>query len=352
MNVLSITAGAAGMYCGSCLRDNALAAELLRRGHQVTLLPLYTPTITDEANVSRQERVFFGGISVYLEQKLAIFRHTPWLVDRLWDAPGVIRAFASRSIQTDPRMLGALTVSMLRGESGHQHKELRKLVDWLSGQPAPDVINLPNSLLIAIAGPIRRALGRPIVVTLQGEDLFLEGLPEPYRTEAMALIRQQMTEVDLFVSVSEYYARFMAGYLGIPSDRIRTVPLGITLGDLPLASSDFSLNATQSGEEGREWVETLEDDAPQAEERVARESDLDRARTWLTEAFQALTPRERMIIAARKLAEEPETLESLGNKLKLSKERIRQLEAQALRKMRQRLESAHGPAAAALAAEI
>jgi RNA polymerase sigma-32 factor len=133
--------------------------------------------------------------------------------------------------------------------------------------------------------------------------------------------------------------------------------LGVPLRDVDmmearLASSDFSLNATQSGEEGREWVETLEDDAPQAEERVARESDLDRARTWLTEAFQALTPRERMIIAARKLAEEPETLESLGNKLKLSKERIRQLEAQALRKMRQRLESAHGPAAAALAAEI
>ena len=67
MKILSITAGAAGMYCGSCSRDNALAVELLARGHDVTLLPLYTPTTTDETNVSR-DRVLFGGISIYLQQ--------------------------------------------------------------------------------------------------------------------------------------------------------------------------------------------------------------------------------------------------------------------------------------------
>jgi glycosyltransferase involved in cell wall biosynthesis len=231
--VLSITAGAADMYCGSCLRDNALAAELLRRGHEVTLLPVYTPTITDEPNVSRAERVFFGGISVYLEQKLSLFRHTPWLLDRIWDAPGVIRAFAARAIKTDPRMLGALTVSTLRGEGGYQRKEIAKLMDWLAGEPKPDVVNLPNSMLIALAEPIRRTLGCPVVVTLQGEDLFLDGLPEPYRAEAMSLIRQQAGEVDLFVAVSEYYAGFMARYLDIPADRIRTVPLGVTLDALP-----------------------------------------------------------------------------------------------------------------------
>jgi RNA polymerase sigma-32 factor len=133
--------------------------------------------------------------------------------------------------------------------------------------------------------------------------------------------------------------------------------LGVPLRDVDmmearLSSADFSLNANQTGEDGREWVEALEDEAPRAEERVARNSDLDRARSWLAEAFEALTPRERMIIAARKLADEPETLESLGVKLKLSKERVRQLEAQALRKMRQRLEASHGTEAADLAAAI
>ena len=44
MKILAFTAGAARMYCGSCLRDNALAAELKRQGHDVILLPIYTPT--------------------------------------------------------------------------------------------------------------------------------------------------------------------------------------------------------------------------------------------------------------------------------------------------------------------
>ena len=82
MRILSITAGAAGMYCGSCLRDNSFAAELMARGHDVTLLPLYTPTNPDEPNVSRN-RVLFGGISVYLQQHLALFRRTPRFLDRL-----------------------------------------------------------------------------------------------------------------------------------------------------------------------------------------------------------------------------------------------------------------------------
>ena len=245
MNVLSITAGAADMFCGSCLRDNALAAELLARGHQVTLLPVYTPTVTDEQNVSAGRRVFFGGISVYLEQHFSLFRHTPWLLDRLWDAPGVIRKFASRSIQVDPRMLGALTVSTLRGESGYQRKEIDKLVHYLGDEPVPDVINLPNSMLIALAAPIRRVFHRPIAVTLQGDDLFLEGLVEPYKSQALDLIRQQVPEVDVFVSVSGYYTNFMSNYLGIPRERIRTVPLGVNVADLragaPLARQPFTI---------------------------------------------------------------------------------------------------------------
>ncbi|MEM6943822.1 MAG: RNA polymerase factor sigma-32 [Pseudomonadota bacterium] len=133
--------------------------------------------------------------------------------------------------------------------------------------------------------------------------------------------------------------------------------LGVPLRDVEmmearLAGSDFSLNAQQAGEDGREWVETLEDDGPQASETVSRDRDIDTARGWLTDAFKALTDREKMIIAARKLSDTPETLESLGNKLGLSKERVRQLEAQALRKMRVRLENTHGYAVTELAATL
>ncbi len=228
MKILSITAGAANMYCGSCLRDNALAAELIARGHDVALLPMYTPTLTDEQNVSR-EKVFFGGISVYLQQYVPLFRKSPRVLDRLWDSKLMLKLAARRSIQTSPKMLGELTVSMLRGEDGNQRKELAKLLDWLRHEPPPDVVSLPYTLLIGLAKPLREALKRPVYCTLQGEDLFLDGLEEPYRRESLELIRENVKHVDAFIAVSQYYADFMPGYLDIPRDKIHVVPLGINL---------------------------------------------------------------------------------------------------------------------------
>jgi glycosyltransferase involved in cell wall biosynthesis len=228
MNILYITAGAANMYCGSCLRDNALAAEMIARGHSVTLVPIYTPTLTDERNVSR-EKVFFGGISVYLQQHLSLFRKSPRLLDRLWDSAWALKMASRRSIPTNPKLLGELTVSMLKGEDGNQRKELHKMLDWLKGEPPPDVVSLPYTLLIGLAKPIREALKRPVVCTLQGEDLFLEGLQEPYRSRSLDLIKANVKHVDLFIAVSNYYAEFMPRYLDIPVEKIRVVPLGINL---------------------------------------------------------------------------------------------------------------------------
>ena len=216
------------MYCGSCLRDNALAIELMARGHDVTLIPVYTPTLTDEQNVSRRD-VLFGGISVYLQQHSSIFRRLPRIFDRLWDSPWVIDAFAGRGVSADARFLGEMTISMLQGESGVLRKEFDKLVDWTRDEPVPDVINLPNSLLISMAAPLKRALNRPVCVTLQGEELFINGLVPPYREQALSLIRRQVRDVDGFIAVSDYCARFMTTFLEIPSDRIAVVPLGINV---------------------------------------------------------------------------------------------------------------------------
>jgi glycosyltransferase involved in cell wall biosynthesis len=227
------------MYCGSCLRDNALAAELLSRGHDVTLLPVYTPTRTDETNVS-QEKVFFGGISVYLEQYVPPFRSSPRWFDRLWDSKPMLTWASRRSISTSPKMLGEMTVSMLRGKEGFQHKEIEKLTDWATHEPPPDLVSLPYSLLIGLAKPIKDALNRPVCCTLQGEDLFLEGLQEPYKSQALDLIRQNIEHVDVFISVSDYYAEFMPEYLGIPREKIRVVPLGINLDGYKMKERDLS----------------------------------------------------------------------------------------------------------------
>ncbi|KPQ15490.1 MAG: RNA polymerase sigma-32 factor [Rhodobacteraceae bacterium HLUCCO18] len=107
-----------------------------------------------------------------------------------------------------------------------------------------------------------------------------------------------------------------------------------------LAGSDYSLNATQSAEdEGREWIDTLEDESRQAAETVENAHDMETLREWLINAMGALNERERFIVRERKLREDPRTLESLGNELGLSKERVRQLEAAAFAKMRKTLEA-------------
>ena len=232
MKILAFTAGAAKMYCGSCLRDNALAAELKRQGHDLILLPLYTPTRTDESNVS-EPLVFLNGISVCLDQQAAFFRKTHRLLDRLWDAPWMLKLASQTSIEVDPHLLGGMTVSMLRGEEGFQLKEIRKLSAWLRHETPPDLAILPNSLLIGLARPVREALRRPVCCTVQGEELFLSQLQEPYRQQALELIRSKLLDVDGFVAVSRYSAGYWIRELGIAENRMHVVPLGINLEGYP-----------------------------------------------------------------------------------------------------------------------
>ncbi len=226
MRISYITAGAGGMYCGSCLRDNTLAAAMMDAGHDVLLIPTYTPTRTDETNVSHR-RVFLGGINVYLEQRFRLFRKLPRLLNRLLDLNPVLRLATSRGVSVNPAELGELTVSMLRGVEGPQGKEIRTLVRFLEEEARPDVINLPNSLLISLAPAIKQQMNVPVCCTLQGEELFLNGLPESYRAECIRLIRRHGEQVDAFIAVSAFGAQCMSEYLQIDRERIRVAPLGI-----------------------------------------------------------------------------------------------------------------------------
>ena len=120
--------------------------------------------------------------------------------------------------------------------------------------------------------------------------------------------------------------------------------IGVPLHDVEmmegrLSGSDYSLNATQSSEdEGREWIDALEDDSAQAAENVEQDHDTQQLREWLLTSMAALNEREQFIVRERKLRDQPRTLESLGQELCLSKERVRQLEAAAFQKMRKSLE--------------
>jgi glycosyltransferase involved in cell wall biosynthesis len=228
VKITYITAGAAGMFCGSCMHDNTLVAALNAQGYEALLIPLYTPIRTDEPDVS-QPRIFFGGINVYLQQKSALFRHTPWLLDRLLDGPRLLRWVSRFAVKTQAERLGELTISMLQGEHGHQRKELTKLVTWLAGEVRPQLVHLTNALLSGIVHEIKDRLRVPVLCALQGDDIYLESLPEPHKGEALRLIGEHCREIDGFVATSGYYADFMAGYLGIPRERIHVVYPGLNL---------------------------------------------------------------------------------------------------------------------------
>ncbi|MCA9104297.1 MAG: glycosyltransferase family 4 protein [Planctomycetales bacterium] len=230
MKIAYLTAGAAGMYCGSCMHDNTLAAALCRQGADAVLVPTYTPIRTDENDVSL-DQVFFGGINIYLQQKIPFFRYLPRFVDYFLDSPRLIRRVTRRAVSMSPKELGALTVSMLKGRGGYQRKEVGRLCDWLASDLRPDLVLLTNALIGGAIPEIKRRLGIPIVVTLQGDDIFLESLPEPYRQQSLDLIRGLAQDVDLFLTHSQFYADAMSQYLGIDRARMEVVPLGIDMGD-------------------------------------------------------------------------------------------------------------------------
>src|SRR5690349_4235992 len=228
MRIAYITAGAAGMFCGSCMHDNTPVSALAAAGHDAPLVPTHTPIRTQEPDVP-EERLVFRGINVYLQEKFALFRHTPWLLDRLLDARRLLNWVSRFAVNTKYEDLGGLTVSMLQGEHGHQRKEVAKLVRWLKREVRPEVVNLTNVLLSGMVHEVKRQLGVPVLGTLQGDDVFLEALPAPHRGRALALIRAHCAEMDGFIATSGYYADFMSDYLGIPRARIDVVYPGLNL---------------------------------------------------------------------------------------------------------------------------
>jgi glycosyltransferase involved in cell wall biosynthesis len=229
LRMVQLTPGAGKMYCGACLRDNALVSALRRQGHSVVLAPMYLPLTLEEDDQTSETPIFFGGINVFLEQESALFRNAPRWLHRLLASPSLLKLAAGAAGKTRPEDLGELTISMLRGEEGRQARELDDLIRWLRVEK-PEVICLSNSLLAGMARRIRAEVDAPVVCSLQGEDFFLDGLREPHRATAWQVAAERAADVDLFISPSDYYARLMGERLKIPPERMKVVRNGISLG--------------------------------------------------------------------------------------------------------------------------
>lgn len=231
MKIVFLTGGTGSYYCGACMRDNALAQEIQRAGHDVTLAPMYLPLMLDEATLAGADRVpvFFGGINVFLQQKIPLFRHTPRWFDRLFNSTGLLKWAARHSHMTSAREHGAMALEMLRVDSGLFRKELDKLMEWLAVIERPDVVCLSNALLAGFAVELKRRLGTPVVTFFQGEDTFLDGLPEPYRSDCWRALHHRIRDSDLLLAPTRFYADFIGQRLQLPAAAIHVVPNGIRL---------------------------------------------------------------------------------------------------------------------------
>jgi glycosyltransferase involved in cell wall biosynthesis len=217
------------MYCGNCLRDNALVAELRRRGHDVTMVPLYLPLTLDERDESTGTPIFFSGINVYLEQKSGLFRKSPQWFRRLMRSRGLLSWAAGRAAKTRAEDVGELTLSMLRGEEGNQNRDLTELITWLKEHAKPDIICLSNVLLVGMARRLKRELDAAVVCMLQGEDWFLDALPSSIRAECWRTVAERTAETDLLIASSHYFGELMARRLSLPPGKVAVAWNGIHL---------------------------------------------------------------------------------------------------------------------------
>ncbi len=240
MRVALVTPGTGTFYCGVCLRDEALAKALTGLGHEVRSLPVYLPLVhehqaqkePEDSSAAPEPEVFFGGINVYLQQTLSVFRRTPRVLDRVLDSGPALGLASRLGEMTNPAKLGAMTLSMLQGEAGRQHKELSRMVEWLRREPAPDLICLATALQAGMIRKLKSAFPRSHVACFfQGEDEFLDALEGGYREKCWSEMGTRCREADSLITPSLYFRNRIAERLAVPPESIRVIPNGIELDD-------------------------------------------------------------------------------------------------------------------------
>lgn len=278
MNIVQITPGAGAMFCGNCFRDNALVAALRRQGHSVLMIPLYLPLTLDEVDQTDGVPIFFNGVNVYLEQKSEWFRKAPAWIHRLSASPTLLKWASGRAAKTRAADLGDITLSMIRGEEGNQAREVEQLIAFLKTQPKPDIICLSNVLLAGLARRFKSELNVPIACVLQGEDTFLDSLPESHRTLAWKTLAERCADIDLFIPPTRYFGDRMRERLNLPAERVRVIYDGI------------SLEGYEAVQEAKSKVQSPDAPVLGYFARMCREKGLD----TLVEAFILLKERNRV----------------------------------------------------------
>lgn len=208
------------------MHDNTWARALMAAGAEVSLIPTYTPIRVDEQDVS-DKHVFMGGINLYMEHRSRLWRRLPRMITRSLDHPTVLRLLSKLSLSNDAADLGDLTLDMLAGESGPMTREVDELAAHIATRLKPDVVIFSNALLVGALKRLKDCFDGPVYCTLQGDDVFTEGLPESHKQRVVDEVSRRAQQFDGFFTHTRFYRDHMANYLGLPLDRMHVIPLGI-----------------------------------------------------------------------------------------------------------------------------
>ena len=207
------------------MHDNTWARALHQNGIDVSLIPLYTPIRVDEEDQTSSP-VFFGGINTYLNDRVSFWHRVPRFLTRWLDSPALIRLATRRAVSNDASELGSMTATMLLGENGPHRQAGEELAAFVA-HLKPDHVVFSNSLLSGTLRALREQYAGPVHCVLQGDDVFLDGLTEPFRSVVMQRLKERASEFDGYIVHSPFYQTYMSNYLELPFEKFVGFPLAI-----------------------------------------------------------------------------------------------------------------------------
>lgn len=230
MKIVYVTPGAGGtFYCQNCFRDDELLKSLLVLGHDVRKVPMYLPSNLEMNGKIADTPVFYGAINVYLKEKLPFYRHAPVWLERIFDFYPLLNMAAKKSGSTRATGLEEMTISMLQGEKGRQATELDHLIKYIRKEINPDIVHLSNALLLGLVHRLKNDLRTRVICSLQDENEWIDQMNDHYQRKIWNLMAEKATDVDFFITASDYYLNESRKQLKIPVDRIKAVYGGIDL---------------------------------------------------------------------------------------------------------------------------
>jgi len=236
MKITYLVPGSGGtFFCGNCYRDKLLISSLKSmEGIDVSAIPLYLLPNTGNFGNDFESQVFFGAVSLFLREKVSLFRNMPVFLDKLLDSPPVLKFAARQAGTTSTEGLEEITLGMIKGDSQVSKNEISRLAKHITETGKSDIIHLSNALIIGLASQLKESLNIPVLCSLQNEDDWIDVMAEPYRSQAWQLIGEKAKNITAFITPSNYYKELILNRTEIDNKKIHVIPSGVEINNSPI----------------------------------------------------------------------------------------------------------------------